>query len=179
MLLSWLIGAALAAEPPRLPYRVDNVCPFECCTFGGWRTEKPITLYAAPSLKAPVVAKVAAHAAVTAQTGTVIVSRYGVTRILRPLTIGMKPDGMTPLLSLKPGATLYTLFGAGEGQTRFWYQGQTYEEDIYANAGDDASAVIQSVSGARSIWWAKIRTKDGKTGWTDQTRDFSGSDSCG
>lgn len=171
MLLSLLIGATLAAETPKLPYSDQGACPFECCTYRDWRTEKPVTLHAQPSLKSPVVAKIATGTIVKAETGTVITSSAGVVRLLKPMEIG--DHGKPAYVSLKRGDTIYTLHGVGEGFVMSWYRGKTFDADLT----DDTST--RTLSFPAYVWWAKIKTRDGKIGWTNQTRDFSNTDACG
>jgi len=173
MLLSLLLGAALTAEAPKLPYVDKGACPFECCTYRDWKAEKPITLHAEPSLRSPIVAKIAAGITVAAETGAVITSSAGTVQVLKPMKAAAISTGKPSDVSLKRGDVIYTLHGVGEGYVTSWYRGKVFEADLT----DDTSS--KTLTLPDYVWWAKIKTRDGKIGWTDQTRDFSNTDACG
>jgi hypothetical protein len=167
-------GGALAAadtSKPPLPYYDKGACPFECCTYRGWTTNAPVDARAEPNPKAKPVFHLDKNTPVTGVTGVVITDRYGVTRLTQPAKIG---EGYTPkrrTVSLRPGDELYTLHYGGEGAVFFWHQGQTYEEILDEDA-------VRTVSQPRYVWWVQIRTRDGRIGWTDQTKRFDHMDSC-
>jgi hypothetical protein len=80
-----------------------------------------------------------------------------------------------PQLSLKPGDIIYPLHYAGEGFEVFWYQGKTYSDDLSISNSDS----FKTISSPSYVWWAKVRNRAGKTGWTNKTNQFNNQDSCG
>ena len=166
-------GAARAAslETPSLPYIDKGACPFECCTYRAWTTNAPVDVRAKPDAKSPLVFHLNKNIPVTGVTGETITDKYGVTHMTQAEKIGYDQKTKKPLLNLRPGDTIYPLHYAGEGSVFFWFKGQTYEEIL-----DDGSS--RDASKPHYVWWVNIKTKDGKSGWTDQTKRFDGTDSC-
>lgn len=164
-------GAAAADSKPRLPYYHHGACPFECCTYRDWTTNAPVDARAEPYSKSKLLFHLEKNTPVTGVTGVVITYSNGVTRITQPAKIGDGYNPKRPIVSLRPGDELYSLHYAGEGSVFFWHQGKTYEEILDEGA-------IKIVSQPSYVWWVKIKTKDGKTGWTDQTKRFENMDSC-
>ncbi len=165
-------GATVAAtSKPPLPYYDKGACPFECCTYRGWTTNAPVEARAEPNAKSRLVFHLNKNTPVTGVTGVVITDRFGVIRLTKPAKIGDGYIPKRPIVPLRTGDELYTLHYAGEGSVLFWHQGKTYEEIL-----DDRATRI--VSQPRYVWWVKIKTKAGNTGWTDQTKRFDNMDSC-
>src|SRR4030095_1286133 len=52
-----VFGQAKTATKPPVVYVDKGACPFECCTYRRWKTEKTTTAYAQPDRKAKVVGK--------------------------------------------------------------------------------------------------------------------------
>lgn len=165
-------GAVAADSKPRMPYYDHGACPFECCTFRDWTTNGPVDARAEPYSKSKLLFHLNKNTPVTGVTGIVITYQYGVIRTAKPTKIGYDEKAKKPLVPVPSGDELYTLHYAGEGSVFFWHQGKTYEEILDERA-------IKTISQPSSVWWVKIKTRDGRTGWTDQTKRFENMDRCG
>jgi hypothetical protein len=115
-------------------------------------------------------------------TGVVVTSKYGVSKVLRPIQLGHRSHDDKPQLSLQPGELLYTLHYLGEGMELFWYEGNTYSDQIGGPEVDPdpppPDLDVQVVSLAKYVWWVKIRNAKGQSGWTKDTHKFDHMDAC-
>lgn len=70
---------------------------------------------------------------------------------------------------IRKGDKFYALHAGGEGYWSVWYRGKVYSVEFDGNepAKDE------------SVWWVKIRTRSGATGWTISDGNFQNQDSCG
>lgn len=160
-------------EQPPKDYVAKNACPFECCQFGEWKVLKETILYEKPNGKKRI-GKVKDGMAV-ALTGEVH---------LKPNPIGVVFD--TP--PFKVGDILFLLDPTGEGYVNYWHKGKIENTEIMpAERCEPPSQecwveyVYPEKDKRRSgkgIWWVKIQ-QGKKTGWTKETQNFSGQDSCG
>lgn len=160
---------------PRLPYLDWGACPFECCTYREWVASAPMNVYKNRNEKSDVVFKLNKDERVRAITGVVATYKLGVTEIIKSVKIGYTATSDLPQLSLKQGDVVYTLHYAGEGFEVFWYQGKTYSDELSISNSD----TFKTISSPSYVWWAKVKNRDGKTGWTNKTNQFNNQDSCG
>jgi hypothetical protein len=150
--------AMAAGDAPPNPFIHRNVCPFECCTYRNWITNKATTLVDKPN-GTTRVATVPVKTVVAAVTGDV----YSMpTRRIAAHAYQYSP--------IKKGDEYYALHSAGEGFWSVWYRGKVYNVELLDEMGEGAD---------HSSWWVKIRTKDGKTGWALNTGQFDNADACG
>jgi hypothetical protein len=163
-------------EKPKLPYFDWGACPFEGCTYREWEANAPVIAYKSRSTKAEVAFHVQKGERVDGVTGVVITYQFGISKVLKPTTLGYTPKGSKPELNLKPGELLYTLHYAGEGWDLFWYKGKVYTDQI--NANDPLSGppppglIVQVLTSPKIVWWVKIKNKSGAVGWTTETERF-------
>lgn len=164
----------LQKKPPTV-FVDKGACPFECCTYGKWKTEKKIVLYARPDKRSKIVGSVPAKMNVTALTGEV-------------RTIGGRFTVKKPFEKYQPGDVLWLYTYSGEGVFKIWFKGKMYEENLgfspYGGSMGDRCQVEAQCWGELDknldqTWWIKIRTRKGLIGWTTQSEDFSGADACG
>ena len=140
-----LVALALAVpvlrqEPPPLPYLDQGACPFEGCIYREWTAKKAVVAYVEPKVGSPVAFTIKERQVVRAETGFVLTSKAGVTKVVKPITLGYDKDSKDPapkpLLNLKPGELLYTLHDMGEGFDLFWYKGKVYTDQISSDEPD-------------------------------------------
>ena len=183
IVLSASIAAAQSSsDKPTLPYYDWGACPFECCTYKEWTAKRNLNIYKRRSKKSPVSFRVKKGQSVRGLTGVVITTKYGITKIIKPVQIGYTSDSKSPELSLQPGEVVYTLHYQGEAYDLFWYKGKAYSDQI--SIPDDAwgtppnSQALQILSRPKYEWWAIIQDKDGNIGWTKETDAFAHIDAC-
>ena len=71
---------------------------------------------------------------------------------------------------IRKGDIYYVLHPIGEGFWAVWFKGKVVQVEL-----EDQDGAQQD----DSVWWAQIRTRDGKTGWTIVTDNFDDQDACG
>jgi hypothetical protein len=172
-------GDATAAGPP-VPFVDDGACPFECCSYRDWITEKTTALRASPDPKAKIIGAAFSGDAVQGLAGEVVTSRPGRFRVTAE-HVGV--DGTR----YRPGDRAYVYTYLGEGAMRLWYAGSMHEEQLHfmrADPGDSPACADrkmcwgQQEAWPESVWWVKVRTGD-VTGWSDQPHNFGNIDACG
>jgi hypothetical protein len=177
-----LAAAQNVSDKPTLPYYDWGACPFECCTYKEWTATRNLNTYKRRSKKSLVSFRVKKGQSVRGLTGVVITTKYGITKIIKPIQIGYTPDSKSPELSLQPGEVVYTLHYQGEAYDLFWYKGKAYSDQI--SLPKDAwgtppnSQALQIISRPKYEWWAIIQDKDGNIGWTKETDAFAHIDAC-
>jgi hypothetical protein len=174
-----IVTAATASPPetPAIPYYDWGACPFECCTYQEWESEKAVTAYSQRSETSPAAFSVVKGEKILAVTGVVITTRYGVVKLRSAGKYGYLKTSTPPepQLSLQAGEVIYTLHYEGEGSYLFWYKGKTYSDGI-GDSGDDEHFDV--VSKPDYVWWAKLKNAGGKIGWTKDIDAFAHVDRC-
>jgi hypothetical protein len=169
-LFTW---SAKAQETPRLPYHDWGACPFECCTYREWETVRPIVVHKSRSKNSPEVFRLGKSTKIRAITGIVITKEYGVTKVLKPMTVTNDKNKKLGPVSIHPGDILYTLHYLGEGYDLFWFRGKVYSDQI---SSPNDSTIIESRPDVD--WWAKIENRRGQIGWTNELDAFAHVDAC-
>lgn len=164
-------------DAPAADYIAKGACPFECCRFGGWTATATTELFDGPG--GSRVAQLAIGERVEALTGEVH---------LQPIPILVRLTN-PPGLKASAGSIVFRLDDIGEGYGRVWVNGKIVDADL-TSVGDSCRApgptcwgeFVRAGDSQRSMlseWWIKIRTKDGKVGWTREGKNFSGLNGCG
>lgn len=154
-------GAQSGAAPPD-PYVDKGACPFECCTYRDWTTTKPITLLDKPG-GSKRIASVKAGVVVRGVTGQVI---------SKPRRMVAKTAySNTPI---RPGDVFYYIHYSGEGFSRVWFKGKTYDAEL-----DGSGVTVEGPPSDDAAWWVNIRTLNGKSGWVLNSDQFENQDACG
>jgi hypothetical protein len=170
----FVIGAvAMSGQSgPRLPYAAYGACPFEGCIYRDWSVLADTWLLATRRDNAAVVARVRVGETVRGLTGVVVTTKLGRAVVVRPVTIGRRQ------LRVRPGDTVSLLHYLGEGYFKYWLRGGIDEEFIPDQASCRNSpglfnqCAIQMDERPQTVWWAKIRTRDGQEGWTCELNHF-------
>lgn len=165
---------------PPVPFEDHGACPFECCTYRTWTVKTDTDLRVERSDTAPVEVRVRKGDRVDGITGVVITMTLGTARVLRPIT------KVADRLRLNTGETVYVLNYVGEGAWKLWVKGKLYvaenargPDDCYGPEHDTVLCPVQIVHEPATVWWAKVRGRAGKEGWTRQLGHFGDIDACG
>jgi hypothetical protein len=156
-----LVASAAYADDHPVFYIDKGACPFECCTYRDWGTEKATKLYAEPKTSSPVVGVAEQGATVKAQTGEVHT---------KPGKLIVRHDVST----FRKGDILWVYTYLGEGAFRIWYRGKFIEHEIdfnYLNPTPEDWGYFEVMP--ESVWWVKVRTPAGVEGWSNQPEHFS------
>lgn len=191
--LSWVLAlpipiliplTAYAQTRPPLPYEDPGACPFECCTYREWVTNKLTAIHKNRSNNSPVVFTVAPREWVEGLTGVVVTTSPGQIRIVRPITIQYwERSNTSKKIQARPGDVVYFLTYQGEGSFKAWFKGklltsvnvtELMEQNQRGSAGGGSN-----LPKPKSTWWVKIKNRQGQTGWTDQAGNFDNKDACG
>jgi hypothetical protein len=177
------ISFAAGEQFPKAPFEHWGACPFECCTYRDWTAEEEIPVYKERDTSNEPIFFVKKGAVVKAMTGVVVTKKFGVTEIVKSGPFGYHPNSDKKVLRLRAGEKLYTLHYAGEGMEYFWYRGKIYLDEISVpeNAWGEVPGAdeVKVLSRPKYEWWAKLRDKKGRIGWTPHTDHFTNQDACG
>lgn len=163
----FLVASVVYADDHPVFYIDKGACPFECCTYRDWRTNKTVKIYAEPKTGSSVVGSIEKGTTVMAQTGEVH-TKPGKIIVKRDVTTFKKDD------------ILWVYTYLGEGYFKVWYRGKFLEDQIdfnYRSPAPDDWGYFEFMP--ESVWWVRIRTPTGLEGWTNQLEYFSNKDACG
>lgn len=170
-----MASVAYSQRRPPTVFVDEGACPFECCTYREWKTEKTTTAYARPDRRSKQVGHFIA--------GTQVVALTGQVRTVAGRFIVKKPHE-----KFKRGDVICLYTYLGEGVFKIWFRGKISEENIgfspYGGSMGKRCEVENLCWGElekelRMTWWIKIRSADGWIGWTNLGENFSGADECG
>ncbi len=175
-------GQALAQEKPPLPHYDWGACPFECCTYREWKANQDVVAYSDHKNGASVAFTIQKGEWVAAETGVVITTKAGITKVLKPFKLGYQEGQNVPSIDAKPGDILYTLHYAGEGFDLFWFKGKKYTDQIASNKPTPVPPPpefnVQVISRPEADWWVRVKNKKGQTGWIKNPPYFENADAC-
>jgi hypothetical protein len=163
------------SKPPAV-YVDKGACPFECCTYREWKTEKTTVAYVRPSKGSRPVGKF--------KVGSTVVGLTGEVRTVPGKFIILKNHD-----KYKPGDVLWVYTPLGEGFYKVWFRGKMHDEGLDYMSGpfersmpkcEDTPGCWGKLEKELKVeWWVKIKSAEGWVGWTDQTGNFSHMDACG
>lgn len=176
-----------SAPEPKVPMRLEGVCPFECCSYGEWVTSEETRVYADPHDKRRVLDRLPPKTKFVGLDGFIELERLGSARAAK--AVNLRPvNGDAAAVTLSPEAQVVVLDTIGEGVWRIWYAGNVYQLPIYDSGlasetwfQNDPEAGLVFVDVPLGTWWARIRLPDGREGWLDMddTPHLNEVDGCG
>lgn len=163
---------------------LHDTCPYECCHLGAWEAEEPAALFSAPNGKSVGTIQKGEH--VTALKGDLHVTPVRIT-VLRD-----HPAFTSHIPAFRKGDVITTGERAEACGITYRVNGKTPGTDACIGDSSDVEALVTAcktggdcwgkVSGSietSNIWWVKVKTENGNTGWVNSTHtQFSGRDSC-
>jgi len=168
------------ATPP-MPFEDVGACPFEGCVYREWIANSAVVVSTDRRVGAPVAFTLKPGDRVQAITGIVVTTKPGRVQFREAVDL-WTTDGP---LHVEPMETLYLLTYHGEGATTAWFKGRLYE-------GVDGSEFFNSLcqldpgrcngtilERAQRVWWVRLRTMRGQTGWTKEPEKFDNKDLLG
>lgn len=169
------VAIAQRVHPPTFTDR--GACPFECCTYQRWTVAKDTVAYEKPSKDGRRVGVFKKGSRVRGLTGEVRTTQPGKYVVIRPHE------------KYKPGNILWVYTPEGEGFYKVWFGGRMFSEEIdymsgpYEQSGikceDNQDCWGNLENDLKTDWWVKVRSLAGWIGWTNETENFRGMDSCG
>jgi len=154
--------SVLAASRPPTPFIDKGGCPFEGCVYREWTVIKETKLLDRPNGRRIRILHTGDY--VTGLTGEV----HSIPVLVHALENVPDPDhsGRT---AIPKGAPFYLLHYLGEGNYLAWYFGKLVAVENF----EEPRAL------PKEIWWVKVKTAKGVTGWALSNRNFDGQDRYG
>ena len=165
--ISLLCASTVFADEHPTFYIDKGVCPFECCTYRTWFTDKKTQLHKEPKISSSIVGTAEKGLKVTARTGEVHT---------RPGKLVVRKN-VTPF---RKGDVLWVYTYLGEGYFKIWYRGKFIEDQVdfnFLNPAAEDWGYFETMPD--SVWWVRIRTHSGVEGWISEPGNFSNKDACG
>lgn len=167
-------GNKIDLQNPPKKYLDWGACPFECCVYREWVAKEPVKIYQGRNENSLVIATLNKEESVNALTGVVVTQKVGRAKVLMPISAWENSKSASPSeVTIKKEEIIYPLHYEGEGYSAFWYKGKVYSGELI-----DAKKV-NIEQPYQYEWWAQIKNKNGKIGWTKQTNVFAQQDACG
>lgn len=192
--LLWACVASAGDSDVRYPYRVEGVCPFECCQYGSWTARSDIPVFAAER------ARVAP--AFTIRNGETFEALGGAYWTLAPFILRTKAPVELDLASnlvpeaadraklggewttnehtnVPAGTDIHVVAYLGEGAQVGLAAGKpvAFDTSLYESRSSDFT--VSKPGGANATeWWIEVKS-DGRRGWFERGKhSIEGSDSC-
>jgi len=157
---------------PKLPHIQTSSCPTEQCNYGeNWTLKTAATLYAGPSITAPVITQLAAGQMVKALGGQLRAAQYSDIKVIQNTQVAALPVDAPSVdaketLDLKTGEHLFGLEHKGEGVHVVWYQGRLYYIDDGWNADKGSDVWGELLVENQTDWWVEVSVPEQNfNGW--------------
>lgn len=174
------VSAGISGQSgPRMPYLDHGACPFEGCTYRDWTVLADTPLLAERRDTARVITRVRRGGVARALTGVVVTTRPGHAVVVRQMAIGRRQ------MTVRPGDRVLLLHYLGEGYWKYWLRGVIDEEFMpdQPSCKNNPRLVnecgIQMGEPPHTVWWVKVRARNGQEGWTRQVDHFGNKDRFG
>ena len=169
-----------SASPP-IPFEDVGACPFEGCVYRDWIANSAVVVSTDRRVGAPVAFTLSKGDQVRAITGIVVTLKPGRVQFRKAVDLWTTAG----TLHVEPGETLYLLTYHGEGATAAWFKGRLYDQvdgseffnglcDV--NPGACNGTIIEK---PQRVWWVRLRSMRGLTGWTKEPEKFDNKDLLG
>ena len=187
----------VSGDPLQYPFRVANVCPFECCQFGTWTAHQTIFVFARERDTGSPAFSIARNESFTAVRGAYWTLAPVIVRPRAPLELRVEsglrlvaPDraelretGSTSeeRVAVAAGADVEVLAYLGEGDAVGIAAGKPVGvsgiSPPYSREGAAPDFVVVPPAGATQ-WWIEVRYGN-RRGWFERGKyDIDGSDRC-
>jgi hypothetical protein len=162
-------------DSPPLPVLDYHACPFEGCTFGKWIVIHDSTAFTTWREGRKPWLELKKGEVVTGLTGVHITYKPDRVQILESI----------PELRLQSGDVILRFMYHGEGFSDLWIKGRwlrEYDSSFItekAGSGCMRGCSAKVVVEGRKDWWVRLRTAEGKIGWSKVDDQFDCMDSFG
>lgn len=167
-----IVGIALADPDPAAPYTKEGMIgfePSEACRYKPWPVLQPVPVYKDPNINSKIVFNAAVGDELDPFKEHVLI-KPGIGKVLK------KFEGNKFQPALEPGTELILQEYVGEGSRQVWYEGQTFQMDIYSIVYETPGVCYSSSTTnncwlsiqkePKEEWWAYVRSKNQKKeGW--------------
>ncbi len=155
-------------EAPPVPYYDYGGCVGECCGYHKWTANEKVFLRKDHNDSSSIVATVEKNEEVNSLTGIVVTTQPGKIEVLKNIDLNKNIDCG---VSFEKGNNIYTLHYLGEGYSLIWHNGQLYDCAVMIEEKEYIK-YFTKINREISEWWAKVSTKDGREGWTNEIEKF-------
>ena len=157
---------------PTVPYESPGACPFECCVYREWTVEQDTDVFGDYRKPTSVNFRVRRGETVTALTGVVVTTKLGMAIVRSP---------RASLASFfKPGERFDVIHHVSEGHWKYWFNGYFDVKPMAETKQCPGPACeFELVQEPQTVWWANVRARNGREGWTREPRHFGNKDRCG
>ena len=165
-----------------MPFEDIGACPFEGCVYREWTANARVIVRTDRQVDAPMAFTLEKGDRVQAVTGIVVTTRPGRVQFRNPADLSTERGP----LHVEPGQTLYLLTYLGEGSTVAWFNGRRYDavdgssEFFNALCQDNPAGCNGSIlERPQNVWWVRLKSQRGITGWTNEPGQFGNKDALG
>jgi hypothetical protein len=117
-----------------------------------------------------------------AVTGVVVTKSAGKSVVLKTMVLAAREGDRYVYAEPRVGELIYSLHELGEGYELVWYMGKTYEAQMgvgeEAIASGELKPPVKVITRPKYEWWAKVKNRQGRYGWTRSAYSFEHIDQC-
>ena len=181
--LPFLAAATPAPSGPTLPFEDHGACPFECCVYRVWTVRRDTAVRRERRDDSETAFRLLRGERVHALSGVVMTTAAGVATVRKKAVIGTNE---TPQ-EVRPGDRIYLLNAQGEGFWKYWLRGRIDSDQFPGDSstgcldggGPPGDCPVVVTKRPTTVWWVKVRNREGEVGWTREVESFGEKDACG